>query len=375
MSTVKILVVEDEAIIAEDIASRLEKMGYTVVDIVATGKDAIEAATANQPNLVLMDIMLQGKMDGIEAAEKIRTILGIPVVYLTANADETTLQRAKITGPFGYVLKPFKEKELRATIEIALSRHQVELEMQEALATAEALRKEAQQLSQRKSQYVSMASHEFRTPLSVIKFSASLLRDYGSKWSEEKKEKQLQRIQAAAESMNQLIEEVLTLGRAESGKLEFNPAPLDAVTFCQELVEALQNTAGTQHTLTFTADGNCTSTCMLDEKLLLHIFTNILSNAIKYSPQGSTVFFTLSCEDERLCFQVKDQGIGISKTDQKRLFEPFNRASNVGDIPGTGLGLAIVKKAVELHGGQIEVASEIGRGTAFTVTLPLGASA
>jgi hypothetical protein len=190
MSTVKILVVEDEAIIAEDIASRLEKMGYTVVDIVATGKDAIEAATANQPNLVLMDIMLQGKMDGIEAAEKIRTILGIPVVYLTANADETTLQRAKITGPFGYVLKPFKEKELRATIEIALSRHQVELEMQEALATAEALRKEAQQLSQRKSQYVSMASHEFRTPLSVIKFSASLLRDYGSKWSEEKKEKQ-----------------------------------------------------------------------------------------------------------------------------------------------------------------------------------------
>lgn len=374
MSTVKILVVEDEAIIAEDIASRLEKMGYAVVDIVATGLDAIGAATANQPNLVLMDIMLQGKMDGIEAAEHIRTLLGIPVVYLTANADETTLQRAKITGPFGYILKPFKEKELRATIEIALSRHQVELEMQEALATAEALRKEAEQLSQRKSQYVSMASHEFRTPLSVIKFSAALLRDYGSKWSEEKKEKQLQRIQAAADSMNHLLEEVLTLGRAESGKLEFNPAPLDAVSFCQELVEALQNTAGAQHSLTFSSSGNCTSAC-LDDKLLWHIFNNLLSNAIKYSPQGSTVFFTLSCEESLLCFQVRDEGIGISQEDQQSLFEPFNRASNVGDIPGTGLGLAIVKKAVELHGGQIEVDSEIGRGTAFTVTLPLAASA
>ncbi|WP_017720848.1 hybrid sensor histidine kinase/response regulator [Kamptonema formosum] len=374
MSTVKILVVEDEAIIAEDIASRLEKMGYSVVDIVATGSDAISAATANQPNLVLMDIMLQGKMDGIEAADRIRTLLGIPVVYLTANADETTLQRAKITGPFGYILKPFKEKELRATIEIALSRHQVELEMQEALASAEAIRKEAQQLSQRKSQYVSMASHEFRTPLSVIKFSAALLRDYGSKWSEEKKEKHLLRIQAAADSMNQLLEEVLTLGRAESGRLEFNPAPLDAVSFCQELVEALQITAGDQHTLTFTAEGNCTPAC-LDDKLLWHIFNNLLSNAIKYSPQGSTVFFTLSCEESRLCFQVRDEGIGISKEDQQRLFEPFNRASNVGDIPGTGLGLAIVKKAVELHGGQIEVESEIGRGTAFTVTLPLAASA
>jgi signal transduction histidine kinase len=374
MSELKILVVEDEAIIAEDIAYHLEKMGYAVVDIVATGEDAIEVATTTQPDLVLMDIMLQGEMDGIEAAQQIRTGLSIPVVYLTANADENTLQRAKITGPFGYIIKPFKEKELRATIEIALSRHQAELEVQKALAAAEASRREALDISERKSQYVSMASHEFRTPLSVIKFSTGMLRDYGEKLSGDKKQKYLQHIQTATDSMNHLLEEVLTLGRAESGKLKFNAAPLDAVSFCQELVESLQMSAGAQHTLTFTADGNCPSTCLLDEKLLLHIFTNLLSNAIKYSPQGSTVFFSLSCEEGRLSFQVKDQGIGISKEDQQRLFEPFNRASNVGDIPGTGLGLAIVKRAVELHGGQIAVASEIGKGTTFTVTLPLGSS-
>ncbi len=372
MSELKILVVEDEAIIAEDIAYHLEKMGYAVVDIVATGEEAIEVATTTHPDLVLMDIMLQGEMDGIEAAQQIRTELSIPVVYLTANADESTLQRAKVTGPFGYAIKPFKEKELRATIEIALSRHQAELEVQTALAAAEASRREALDISERKSQYVSMASHEFRTPLSVIKFSAVMLRDYGEKLSEEKKQKYLQRIQTATDSMNHLLEEVLTLGRAESGQLKFNPAPLDAVSFCQELVESLQMSVGAQHTLIFTSSGDCASAC-LDEKLLWHILNNLLSNAIKYSPKGSTVFFTLSCEESRLSLQVKDRGIGISKSDQQRLFDPFHRASNVGNIPGTGLGLAILKKAVELHGGQIEVESEIGKGTAFTVTLPLPA--
>jgi signal transduction histidine kinase len=373
MSELKILVVEDEAIIAEDIAYHLEKMGYAVVDIVATGEEAIEVATTTHPDLVLMDIMLQGEKDGIEAAGQIRTELSIPVVYLTANADESTLQRAKVTGPFGYVIKPFKHKELRATIEIALSRHQAELEVQKALAAAEASRREALDISERKSQYVSMASHEFRTPLSVIKFSAGMLRDYGEKLSDEKKQKYLQRIQTATDSMNHLLEEVLTLGRAESGKLKFNPAPVDIVSFCQEFIEVMENGDATQPQLNFINMGDCVPAC-LDEKLLWHILNNLLSNAIKYSPEGGNVSLIVSCFSDKICIQVRDEGIGISPEDQKRLFEPFQRASNVGGIPGTGLGLSIVKRAVELHGGQIAVASEIGKGTTFTVTLPLSSN-
>lgn len=370
MFNIKILIVEDEAIVAEDIASRLEKMGYVIADIVASGEDAIAAATSTQPNLVLMDIMLQGEMDGIEAAKQLCAEQGIPVVYLTANADENTLARAKMTGPFGYILKPFKEKELRATIEIALSRYQAEVEVHKALATAEALRQEALELSYRKSEYLSMATHEFRTPLCTIKYSAILLQDYGNQWTEDKKQQHLQRIQSAADDMNQLLEDVLTLGQAESGKLEFNPAPLDVVSFCQNQVEAFQWNAGDQYTLTFTSFGDRTTAC-LDEKLLWHLLNNLLSNAIKYSPEGGEVSLTVSCTPSSICLQVKDQGIGIPPEAQKRLFEPFQRAANVGEIPGTGLGLAIAKRSVELHGGQITVESQVGRGTTFTVTLPL----
>ncbi len=363
MSNRKILVVEDEAIIAEDIAIRLEKMGYEVVEIVASGEEALATCSRTQLDLVLMDIMLDGEMDGIEAAELIRVQFNIPVVYLSANGDDSTLERAKITEPFGYILKPFKEKELRATIEIAISRHQAEVEMQQAL-------QEALELSDRKSQYISMASHEFRNPLSAIKLSAQLLQANAASMNAAKNQKQLERIQSAANSMNQLLEDVLILGRFDSSNLQFNPAPLDVVSFCRELIEVFQANAGDRHVLSFTGQGDL-SRVNLDKKLLAQILNNLLSNAVKYSPQGGTVFLRVFSENARICFQVEDKGIGISPEDQKILFEPFKRASNVGPIPGTGLGLAIAKRAADLHGGDITVDSTLERGTTFTVTLPV----
>lgn len=370
MTDLKILIVEDEAIVAEDIASRLEKMGYVVLDIVASGEEAIEVATITAPDLVLMDIMLQGELDGVQAAEQIWLQLNTPVVYLTAYADDNTLKRAKITKPFGYILKPFKEQELRVTIEIALSRHQAEAEVKKALASAEARQREAEENSHLKTQYISMAAHDFRTPLTTIKSSALLLEHYSSKWSEEKKQHHLQRIAAASDSINELLEDVLTLGRAESGQLTFNPTPVNLVSFCEEITESMQVGAGDCYTLTFKSTGDSITAC-LDEKLIWHLLNNLLSNAIKYSPEGGHVSLTLSCENGQISFQVKDRGIGISAEDQKMLFAPFHRASNVGKIPGTGLGLAIVKRSVDLHNGQIKVNSELGRGTTFTVTLPM----
>lgn len=368
--TIKILVVEDEAIVAEDLASRLEKMGYIVVGIVASGEEAIALATITHPHLVLMDIMLQGEIDGIEASHQIRRELKTPVVYLTAYADDNTLQRAKVTSPSGYILKPFQEQELRATIEIALWRYQVEVEAIQALAKAQALQQEAQVLTHRKSQYISMAAHEFRNPLNLIKVVAAFLKDDAEECSEEERQHYLQCIGTAADSINQLIEEVITLGRADSGKVKFQPIPLNIVRFCQDLVEDLKMSVDERYTLKFSSSGDCTAVC-LDEQLLWHILNNLLSNAIKYSPHGGHISLTLSYQDEEICFQVQDQGIGISKEDQQSLFEPFQRARNVGKIPGTGLGLAIAKQCVEVHRGQIEVDSEVGQGTTFTVTLPL----
>ncbi|MBD1924397.1 PAS domain S-box protein [Microcoleus sp. FACHB-831] len=232
-----------------------------------------------------------------------------------------------------------------------------------------ALEKE-KELGELKSRFISMTSHEFRTPLTAILGSAELLEHYGHKWPEEKKLNYILRIQSNVKHLVQLLEDVMLIGKAEARKVEFKPSPIDLVQFCLVVVEELQLTSGSQHKIEFTVRGTCSDACM-DEKLLRHILTNLLTNAIKYSPQGGVIDFELSCGDGSAVFQIKDRGIGMAAEDLPRLFESFYRAKNVGKISGTGLGLAIVKNSVELHGGAIAVTSEIDRGTTFTVTLPL----
>jgi signal transduction histidine kinase len=231
--------------------------------------------------------------------------------------------------------------------------------------------KKEKELSELKSRFISMASHEFRTPLCTILSSADLLETYGKKWSEDKKTEHLQRIQSAVERMTQLLDDVLLIGKAEAGKLEFQPAPMNLDKFCTDLVEELQQgKSSSQHTITFVKRGHYTTTLM-DEKLLRHILSNLISNAIKYSTPGSNIYFEVNCQEEEAIFLIKDSGIGIPKEDQQRLFESFHRAKNVGTIPGTGLGLAIVKKSLDLHSGKITVDSIVGGGTTFIIRLPL----
>ena len=231
-----------------------------------------------------------------------------------------------------------------------------------------ALAKE-RELSELRSSFVSLVSHEFRTPLTTIQSSAELLERYTHQLSDEKKQNHHRRIQNAVQRMTQLLEDILTIGKAEAGKLNFEPSPIDVVAFCRDLVESMQMSLQQRHHLNFVAIGDCAN-ALLDEKLLSHILTNLISNAIKYSPDGGTVQFDLVCNPNSVVFRIKDGGIGIPSHDIKRLFESFGRASNVGTIPGTGLGLAIVKRCVDLHRGTIVVDSEVGVGTTVTVTLP-----
>jgi PAS domain S-box-containing protein len=235
-----------------------------------------------------------------------------------------------------------------------------------------ALEKE-KELSELRSSFVSLVSHEFRTPLTVIQSSTDLLSHYHHRWSDEKKLTHFGRITSSVKHMTQLLDDVLTIGKAEAGQLKFEPSPIDLLAFCNELVESLQLSASPHYAINFVGQCNCTNSQM-DKKLLGHIFTNLLSNAIKYSPQGGSVQFNLLCTSSSAVFRIQDTGIGIPSKDIEKVFESFGRASNVGTIPGTGLGLAIAKKCVDLHGGEITVESELGVSTTFTVTLPLNES-
>ncbi|CAN7175735.1 ATP-binding protein [Polaromonas sp. LjRoot131] len=225
------------------------------------------------------------------------------------------------------------------------------------------------ELNDMKSRFISVASHEFRTPLAFILSSAELLKHYGDRMPEPEKTEVINTIEIGVQRMTQMLDRVLLLGKVEAQMLEFQPAELNLQTLCQDLVED----ARIQH-----AQGGCElalefeagpAVGLFDEKLLRHIFGNLLSNAIKYSPQGGKVLFRVFSSEGRVAFEVSDQGIGVPAEELPHLFEWFHRASNVGEIQGTGLGLAIVKNSVDLHGGRIEVASTVGQGTRFTVTI------
>ncbi|MCC5667687.1 PAS domain-containing protein [Nostoc sp. CHAB 5784] len=235
-------------------------------------------------------------------------------------------------------------------------------------AMRQALAKE-REFSELKSRLLTITSHEFRTPLTTIHSSAELLEYYRHLWSDERQQTHLRRIQTSVMHITQLLNDVLVLSQDETGKLEFNPTPLNLVEFCRDLLEELEQSDRSQHAIAFSSECQCTLT-NLDAKLLRQILSNLFSNCLKYSPIGSTVKFSVTTANEQAIFQTQDSGIGIPPNDIKHIFEPFHRASNASNMPGMGLGMSIVKQAVDLHGGEIIVESAIGAGTTFTVTLP-----
>ncbi len=495
MVQVRVLVVEDEVIVARTIASQLNQLGYIVTGTASSGKVAIAKALETQPEIVLMDIILKGEMDGIAAASYIREQLEIPVIFLTAYGDTNTLERAKVTQPFGYIVKPFTIKDLQIAIEIALLKYRLECELREnrdqlatllnsmsdaviatddrgrvtfmnpaseiitgwqredALGTEvskifnlvdevtnsaienpvtkvlrehnvvylgdyisliakdgrrvpigdsasplmrrpdqvsgavvvfwdmserrqtellkQALEKE-QEVNRLKSLFISTVSHEFRNPLTVIQTAIELIELQGTNLSEVKRKTYVKRIQSAVQTMKHLMEDVLFMGRAEAGKLGFNPTCINLDAFCRELIEEFILIESNLHEFVFTSNSDTTEAWM-DERLLHYMLGNLLSNAVKYSPEGGTIQLELKCKpgEKLVTFTIQDRGIGIPEADQSRLFESFYRASNAKLIQGNGLGLVIVKRCVEAHNGQISVISQVGVGTIFTINLPL----
>ncbi|MGB3292303.1 MAG: HAMP domain-containing sensor histidine kinase, partial [Phormidesmis sp.] len=225
------------------------------------------------------------------------------------------------------------------------------------------------ELNGMKTRFVSMTSHEFRTPLTTIMSSAELLEHYRERWDVAKQIQYLRKIQTSAKHMTGLLNDVLLINKAEAGKAEFKPQDTVLEEFCQEIVEELQITT-TAHELVMRSHIQATP-MPLDRKLMRHILTNLLSNAINYSPSGGEILLTLEQSGDTVELRVKDCGIGIPEETLPTLFESFVRGSNVGTISGTGLGLAIVKKSVDLHQGSIDCESKEGEGTTFIVGLPL----
>jgi signal transduction histidine kinase len=228
---------------------------------------------------------------------------------------------------------------------------------------------EEKELNRLKGNFISMVTHEIRTPLALILGSSEILSRYLERLAPEKRAEHLKTIDSSVHRMSGLLEDVLLFSKAEAGRMEFNPAQMDLKKFCVTLTDELISATSRRCPIDLSCD--ISEPARADEKLLRHVLSNLISNAAKYSPPGTPVKFSVSRDGGDAIFIVQDRGMGIPEDDRKRLFTPFYRGKNVATIQGTGLGLVIVKHCVERHGGMIQIESAENCGTTVSVRLPL----
>jgi signal transduction histidine kinase len=228
---------------------------------------------------------------------------------------------------------------------------------------------QAKQIIDLKIQFIAATCQRFRSLLNIISFSNSLLDRNLNHWTAAQNQPYLNHIQAAVDQITQLLDEIALFSESAVGKLKLQPESIDCVVLCRDLIAKMQPPSDSGRPQIEFKCQEESLMCSLDSKLVQAMLTKLLANAIHYSPEGGTIYFNLTHSDRKATVQIQDSGIGMPESDQKRLFEPFFRGSNVGDVPGTGLGLATVKNLVDLHGGEIDWVSQVGVGTVVTIQL------
>jgi PAS domain S-box-containing protein len=245
-------------------------------------------------------------------------------------------------------------------------RKQIEIKIKDSLA-------KEKELNNLKMQFVSTVSHEFRTPLTTIYSSVELIERYGAKWDKSKKGNHFLKIKRSIDHLTKMLEEMLLLSRSESSNIKFKPEFINLNKFCISLINDSNSLLSKDHLLKYIIDIP-DKNYLIDQSLLQVILTNLISNAIKYSPGGGEISLSVSIKKKKLIFRVKDNGIGISKENLNRIFIPFFRTHETSTITGSGLGLSIAKNYSKHHNGIIEVKSSLGKGSVFTLLLPLVSS-
>ena len=299
----------------------------------------------------------------------------LPFLLITSRSDVGMATQFIWQSIDDLIIAPIEKIELQARVEILLRSRQLSLTLKLSHDQLDRTLQTAQELNEMKTSLLYMIAHDVRNPLNFIIGTTQLLTKYKLTLTDEKKQELLDKTEAAAKGIDQLLDDVLLLGRVESGQVGFCLLPLDLAKFCSELVGEFQSSLNlkplTDRVTLIFVNHSQSAMVSLEVSLLRRILSNLLSNAIKYSPPNTEVIFELKVTETEAMFSVQDTGIGIPVADQGRLFDSFYRAKNVGRIPGTGLGLSIVKKCVDLHGGKITLISEEGVGSTFTVTLPI----
>ncbi|MFT6801832.1 MAG: PAS domain S-box-containing protein [Salibacteraceae bacterium] len=334
--------------------------GYTKEDVLE--KDLVETYITEDYRESVKKV-LDNALLGLETANyefPLFTKGGLRVMVLL-NSSTRRNAEGEIVGVLGVgqditILNEYKE-DLESKIKYRTQKLEESLEREKELGVL-------------KTRFVSMTSHEFRTPLTSINATSDVILRYYDKLSREEINQRLEKIKREVKYMVIMLEEILIIGKSDSQKLDFNPEILDIISLIKNIVAEYQLSESEKRTIIYDVSLPVII-LQVDKKWIKHIVINLLSNAIKYSEEGTKIEICIKKESSRVCFCFTDYGIGISKEDIILLHEPFHRGKNVGEISGTGLGLTVLKKALDLHQGKIEVNSEIGKGSNFRILLPL----
>ena len=416
-----ILIVDDEPEIVWLLTAVLIEKGYQVYQA-NDGNAALDIATLNELDLILLDLMMP-VMDGYEVCQRLKaddSTREIPVIFLSGSDETFDKVRAFASGGVDYITKPWKLPEVLARVEnqLKISRLQIQLQQQnQQLQTEiyhrqtaetklkalnqqlEALVKERtaeleeqnkqlinlqlqlktsleneQSLSQLKSQLLNTISHQFRTPLMVISTTGDLLKRKLSRLNFIEYDRYFERINEGIYRIEEMLEDVLTLAKINAQSFKIEPITINLNAMCEKLLISSKLADHSKHKFVFLSNNCGVEKIWADPNLLKKALFHILNNAIKYSPEGGSIILEITWKETSVIVSFKDQGIGIPKIDQPKVFESFYRGSNASLIPGSagsGLGLSIAKWVIENHGGTLTIISEENQGTTVTVSLPI----
>jgi len=385
---------EEDFIITKDIIGEI-KTGAFHMEWCSSPDQGLPKILEKKHDVYLIDYRL-GKSIGLDLIrEAIRLGCDAPLILLTGRNDSEIDEQALKAGAADYIVKGTinsyqLERSIRYSIEHSNNIKEIKslnsdlekrvkdrtLILEEALQELGKSREDLKialykerELNELKNRFVSMASHEFRTPLATILSSLSLVSKYGELNEKEKQTKHIDRIKSAIVHLTDLLNDMLSLSKLEEGKVPVMMEKINVKELAAGLILEMQSISKSGQEIRYKHSGN--QETIQDKKVLKHILFNLISNAIKFSPEGKPIDISLETGPHKLILTVKDYGIGISESDQKHLFERFFRANNATNIQGTGLGLNIVSKYVELLEGKIRVESKLEGGTLFVVELPI----
>ncbi len=411
MTKIRILIVEDEVVVAMEIQSTLERLGYSVVGVVNSGENAINKTREEKPHIILMDIRLKGELDGIEAASRIRSNLDIPIIFLTAYAEDDKLERAKLALPFGYLLKPIQDRDLKVTIEMAIYASEVNAERKHA---QEALKKAHEELEQKvvertkelqheideriqieenlqiakkgaeaanlaKTVFLANISHELRNPMhQIISYSKFGVEKYDTT-SDEKRRHYFRQIRKSSDRLMILLNNLLDLSKLESGRMDYQIKESDLVDIIDEAISEFKPSLDEKRLAIEFENKKAADPVDCDSYKIGQVVRNLLSNTIKFSSENQKIRINLVNStlerDERIIPAVKvsvlDEGVGIPENELNSVFDKFNQSSRTKTgAGGTGLGLTICREIVNAHKGRIWAENNQTGGAVFCFMLP-----